>query len=93
MGLVKKAWLESGTVYGYRKIAADLRDLGEVCGKHQVYKLMQAEGLSAQRGYGRRPRHHSGPPATVAPNRLQRAFTVPESNQAWITDITYIRTH
>src|SRR5690242_6080494 len=40
MGLIKQSWLESGGVYGYRKITMDLRDLGECCGKHRVYRLM-----------------------------------------------------
>ncbi len=93
LGLIKQCWLESGAVYGYRKIAHDLRDLGERCGKHRVYRLMKAEGLSAQRGYGRRPRHGGGRPATVAPNHLQRQFTPVAPNQSWVTDITYIRTH
>ena len=93
LGLIKHAWLESGTVYGYRKVTSDLRDLGERCGKHRVYKLMRLEGLAAQRGYGRRPRHHSGTPASVAPNRLQQNFSVAAPNRTWVTDITYIRTH
>lgn len=29
----------------------------------------------------------------VAPNHLQRQFTVTEPNRSWVTDITYIRTH
>ena len=29
LGLIKHAWLESGTVYGYRKVTSDLRDLGD----------------------------------------------------------------
>lgn len=29
----------------------------------------------------------------VAPNRLQRQFAPASPNQAWVTDITYIRTH
>ncbi len=28
----------------------------------------------------------------VAPNRVQRQFTVVRANQVWVTDITYIRT-
>ena len=31
-GLIKQFWLESGGVYGYRKITGDLRDEGERCG-------------------------------------------------------------
>lgn len=51
LGLIKQSWLESGGVYGYRKITHDLRDLGERCGKHRVYRLMKREGLRAQVGY------------------------------------------
>jgi len=36
LGLIKQSWLESGGVYGYRKIKDGLRDLGEACGKHRV---------------------------------------------------------
>jgi putative transposase len=54
---------------------------------------MKIDGLRAQVGYGRRPRFRSGAPGTVAGNVLARAFTVTEPNRAWVTDITYIRTH
>lgn len=47
LGLIKHAWLESSGVYGYRKITHDLRDLGECCGKHHIYRLMRQEGMLA----------------------------------------------
>ena len=59
-GLIKQFWLQSGGVYGYRKIHCDLRDVGEQCGQNRVYRLMRAAGLRAQVGY-RRPGHRSGP--------------------------------
>lgn len=93
LGMIKQAWLESGTVYGYRKVAADLRDLGERCGKHRVARLMKGEGLRAQVGYSRRPRSGGGRISTVAPNHLDRQFMVAAPNTHWVTDITYIRTH
>jgi len=93
LGSIKQAWLESGGVYGYRKIYDDLQELGERCGKHRVARLMRREGLRAQVGYRRRPSHHGGRPAVVAPNHLQRQFAVSEPNRAWVTDITYLRTH
>jgi putative transposase len=93
LGLIKQAWLESGAVYGYRKICSDLRDLGESCGKHRVARLMKREGLKAQRGYGRRPAPHGGRTAVVAPNRLEQRFDVPAPDRHWVTDITYLRTH
>jgi putative transposase len=91
-GLIKQFWLESGGIYGYRKIHSDLCDIGERCGKHRVRRLMSAAGLRAQVGY-RRPRQRSGPASIVAPNRLQQQFTVAQPNEVWVTDITYIRTH
>ena len=91
-GLIKQFWLESGGVYGYRKVYSDLRELGEGCGENRVYRLMRIAGLRAQVGY-RRPRHRSGPPNVVIPNRLQRQFNTATPNEAWVTDITHIRTH
>jgi putative transposase len=92
LGLIKQSWLESGGVYGYRKIVHDLRDLGESCGKHRVYRLMKQEGLRAQAGYRRKARHY-GKPVAVADNRLEQNFDVEAPNEVWVTDITYIRTH
>lgn len=92
-GLIKQCWLESGAVYGYRKITHDLRDLGESCGKHRVARLMRQIGLKSLTGYGRRPGRYGGRPANVSPNHLQREFDIGEPNKVWVTDITYIRTH
>ncbi|HBO4397763.1 IS3 family transposase [Achromobacter xylosoxidans] len=91
--LLKQAWLESGGVYGYRKLTLDMRDLGERCGRHRVARLLKLEGLRSQTGYRRRPGVRGGKPAVVAPNHLQRQFTATQPNQSWVTDITYIRTH
>lgn len=93
LGHVKHAWLESGGVYGYRKIHADLRELGIECGKHRVHRLMRTEGLRSQTGYRRRPGARAGRISTIAPNRLEQRFDVDAPNRAWVTDITYIRTH
>jgi putative transposase len=93
LGHIRQSWLESGTVYGYRKVTDDLRDLGEQCGKNRIYRLMKQEALRSHTGYGRRPRSRGGKPAVVAPNRLQQQFDVMEPNKVWVTDITYIRTH
>jgi putative transposase len=92
LGLIKQSWLESGGVYGYRKIHGDLRELGERCGKHRVERLMKREGLRSQSGYHRRPGPRGGAPAVVAPNHLNQHFDVQAPNEAWVTDITYIRT-
>ena len=50
LGLLKQAWLESGGVYGYRKLTLSTRDLGERCGN-------ASGGAPAQ---GRRPAFTDG---------------------------------
>lgn len=91
-GLIKQFWLESGAVYGYRKVHTDLREQGEQCGPNRVHRLMRREGIRAQVGY-RKPRHRTGAVHVVTPNRLQRQFNPAAPNESWVTDITYIRTH
>ena len=90
--LIKQFWIESGGVYGYRKIHCDLKDIGEGCGINRVHRLMKADGLKSQRGY-RKPRSYAGMPSIVSKNTLDRQFNPTQPNQRWVTDITYIRTH
>ncbi|HBS1748055.1 IS3 family transposase [Klebsiella sp. MC1F] len=91
-GQIKQFWLESGCVYGYRKIHLDLRDSGQQCGVNRVWRLMNRAGIKAQVGY-RSPRAHKGEISIVSPNRLQRQFNPDAPDERWVTDITYIRTH
>ena len=91
-GQVKQFWLESGCVYGYRKIHLDLWDSGQQCGVNRVWRLMNRAGIKAQVGY-RSPRARKGEASIVSPNRLQRQFNPDAPDKRWVTDITYIRTH
>lgn len=91
-GKIKQCWLESGTVYGYRKIHDDLRSLGITCGQQRVRRLMKTEGLRSQAGYRRRPNSRPGEAAAAAPNVLDRKFEVVTPNDSWVVDITYIKT-
>jgi putative transposase len=91
-GLIKQLWLESGCVYGYRKVYKDLRELGETCGPNRVARLMKQAGLKAQVGYNK-PHYKGGKVSVLADNHLNQDFDVQQPNQAWVTDITYIRTY
>ncbi|EBG6827795.1 IS3 family transposase [Salmonella enterica subsp. enterica] len=90
-GQIKQFWLESGCVYGYRKIHLDLRDTGQQCGVNRVWRLMKRAGIKAQVGY-RSPRARKGEGSIVAPDRLRRQFNPDAPDERWVTD-TYIRTH
>lgn len=91
--LIRQAWSESGKVYGYRKLADDLRDLGEQVSENRVARLASLAGILAQVGYKRQPGRHGGKPAVVASNILDRQFEVDAPDKVWVTDITYIKTH
>ena len=79
--LIRQSWEDSGRVYGERS------------GWHRVAWIMRQHGIRSQTGYRRRPGHKYGRPSAVAPNHLQQQFDVAAPNTAWVTDITYIRTH
>ena len=91
--LIKKAWKESGKVYGYRKLHDDLLDQGETCCPNRVARLASLAGIRAQIGYKRRPSTYGGKPSVVVDNTLGRQFDVSAPNTVWVTDITYIKTY
>ena len=79
--LIRQAWSDSGKVYGYHKLADDLRDQGEQVSENRVALLASLVGILAQIGYRRCPGRYGGKPAVGAPDKI------------WVTDITYIKTH
>jgi putative transposase len=91
LSLIRDSYSASDGVYGARRVFGDLREAGEHCSKHRVAKIMRTHKIKALRGY-KTPRHIVGRPSIVAPNRLERQFTLDTPNRAWVTDITYLRT-
>jgi len=89
--LIRASYAASGGVYGAPRVFQDLRETGETCGRHRVTRIMRLHKIKALRGY-KAPRAIAGRPSIIAPNRLQREFTVEQPDTVWVTDITYIRT-
>lgn len=85
LGLIRASYAASGGVYGAPRVFLDLREAGERCGKNRVARIMRINKIKA-------PRAIAGRPSIIAPNKLQRAFTVEQPDRVWVTDITYIRT-
>ena len=83
--------MASGGVYGSTRVFADLREAGEKCGEHRVERIMRNHKIKAIRGY-KSPKAVKGRPSILAPNRVNREFTVDAPGLVWVTDITYIRT-
>lgn len=92
LGLIRTSFLQSGSTYGSPRVYDDLMEMGERLGKKRVARLMRKEGISPRRSYKRR-RYSAGRPASIAPNRLKQVFTIDGPDEAWVTDITYIRTY
>ncbi len=89
--LIRESYVASGRIYGSPRVFLDLREAGEYIGRKRVARIMREHGIRAIRGY-KTPRHLISVPSVIAPNRLQRQFTVERPDVAWVTDITYIRT-
>lgn len=78
--------------YGSPRITAELKESGLVCGENRVARLMRLNGICAKRRRKYRVTTDSKHNLPVAPNLLDRQFTVDRPNAVWVSDITYIRT-
>ena len=75
--------------YGYRRVAAQLREDGIVANHKKVMRLMKEHGLTVQprrRYVVTTDSDHDGP---IFPN-LAKEVTPTGPNQLWVADITYI---
>lgn len=90
--LIKGFYIASSGTYGSPWIHRDLRDIGEKCSVHRVAKIMRKNKLCAQIGYQRRQIKGSKT-SHIADNLLNRNFNPKSPNQAWVSDITYVRTY
>lgn len=86
------AFAASGATYGSRRLRASLAQQGIQVGRHRVRTLMQRHGLKPV--WKRKFVHttDSKHNLSVAANLLDRQFNPAQPNQAWVADITYIRT-
>ena len=89
---LKAEFAASGRVYGSRRLGAVLRSKGLRIGRYRVRRMMREHRL---RALWRRKFIHttdSGHALPVSDNVLARRFNPSRPNQAWVSDITYIRT-
>ena len=73
--------------YGYRRIAAGLRQLGQQVNHKTVQRLMGILGLKSL-VRPKKYRSFKGEIGQAAPNVLQRRFKAGTANQKWVTDVT-----
>ncbi len=90
--MIEKIHDDSHQTYGYRRIYKELIEAGKRASKRRVARLMRK--LERQ---GRQYRRYvvttkPGKKLPDVPDRLQRQFKAERPNQAWVSDITYVRT-
>ena len=90
--LIRGVHLESGGVYGARKVQRELAELGEPCGRHKVARLMRDAGLKGCPKRRFRRLAERSPSYPVAANLLNQDFKASRGNARWASDITYIST-
>lgn len=89
---LKAAFAASGGAYGSRRLRTAVASRGIVIGIYRLRRLMRTHGL---RSVWKRKFVHttdSKHALPISPNVLNRQFNPTRPNQAWVADITYIRT-
>jgi putative transposase len=89
---LKTAFACSGYTYGSRRLRTALATQGLAVGRHRIRSLMkklQLRPVWKRKFVNTTNSKHDLP---VSPNVLNRQFEVAGPNQAWVCDITYIRT-
>lgn len=73
--------------YGYRRVTAAIRGLGQTVNHKTVQRLMVEMGLKSL-VRPKKYRSYKGQAGRVAPDLLQRQFSASRMNQKWTTDVT-----
>jgi transposase InsO family protein len=89
---LQAAFAASGRSYGSRRLRTALASRGVAVGRYRIGRLMRQHGLRSS--WKRKFVHttdskHALP---ISPNVLNRQFNPTRPNQAWVADMTYIRT-
>ena len=93
MPLVRTSFAQSDSTYGAIRVARDLRDWGERCGKRRAGRLMRLALLRARPKRCRRPQvERLRPEHSIAPNVLDRQIQADKPNRKWVADFTYLWT-
>jgi putative transposase len=83
---------KSRKTYGVNRVHAALKRKGKLCSRNRVARLMRDNGIQSKRRRKFKAATNSKHNYPVAPNLLDRNFTVEALNKVWVNDITYIPT-
>jgi len=91
--VVQEAHRISKGTYGTRRISGEIVAHGASCGRDKARTLMKLADVSAKQKRKFKVTTDSKHNLPVAPNLLNREFTVEEPDRVYVSDITYIWTN
>ena len=93
LAVIRKVERDNGGNYGVRRVHRSINDEhGILCSRGKIQRIMHQNGIRAQRKSNYKPQTTKADPAEKAfENILGQRFEAEESNQVWLSDITYIR--
>lgn len=89
---IKSLFNKSRKNYGTRRLKEALIKQDRQISRRRIGRLMNAAGLACKTKRKFKATTNSKHNLPIAPNRLDRQFTVAQPNQAYVGDITYIHT-
>lgn len=89
---IKVVHERSRKTYGSPRVTVELHAEGVRCSENRVARLMRLGGIRAKTKRKFKATTDSKHRLPVAPNLLDRQFTVDRPNRVWVSDITYIWT-
>ena len=89
---IKRSHQRSRGIYGSPKVHKDLVAEGETCSVNRVARLMQKADIQSKLARKFVVTTNSKNTMQPAPDLLQRCFVVERTNEAWVSDTTFIST-
>ncbi len=89
---IKAAHQRTRETYGPERLQSDLTDHGIQASVYRIKRIRTRLGLRCKQKRKFKATTNSKHALPLAPNLLDRQFTVAAPNRAWVTDITYIST-
>ncbi len=91
--IIKEIFEANKGNYGSPRIHDNMKKRGIRCACKRVARIMRENGIRARRKRKFKVTTDSKHDFPIAPNLLDRNFTVEEPNSCWVSDITYISTY
>jgi putative transposase len=91
-GVIQEIFKKSRATYGTRRLQKSLLNRDRTVSRRRIGRLMREAKLACKTKRKFKATTNSQHDLPIAPNQLDRQFTVSQPNQAYVGDITYIHT-